>query len=253
MNRDKNNNKSGVALYSLVKDEIIELIKSKKYVAGDQLPTENEFCKMFDVSRTTTRIALQQLELEGRIYRAQGKGTFVSESKVKQSLSSTDKGFTQQMLAQGVRPKIKVVSSQVVPATEILATNLYLKVNDAINKLVRIRYANDEPIQYEVAYIPWGIAPGLVDDDCQGSLYHLLQSKYDVNILRTVETIDPILADDYISSTLQVQLGAPCLSIETTAYTDNDIPVEYSYAVFRGDRSNFTVERNYKDIKREKN
>lgn len=63
------------ALYSVIKFKIIELIKSGKYQANDQLPTESEFCEQYDVSRTTVRLALQQLELEGYIKRIQGKGT----------------------------------------------------------------------------------------------------------------------------------------------------------------------------------
>src|SRR5690625_1459625 len=112
-------NKSGVALYSLVKDKIIELIDSNNFTVGEQLPTETEFCKIFDVSRTTIRISLHQLELEGRIYRLQGKGTFVAESKVIQSLSNSDKGFAQQMIAQGIQPKAEVISLVVVPATKL--------------------------------------------------------------------------------------------------------------------------------------
>ncbi len=40
------------ALYSVIKFKIIELIKSGKYQANDQLPTESEFCEQYDVSRT---------------------------------------------------------------------------------------------------------------------------------------------------------------------------------------------------------
>lgn len=71
------------ALYSVIKFKIIELIKSGKYQANDQLPTESEFCEQYDVSRTTVRLALQQLELEGYIKRIQGKEHLYRRQKYK--------------------------------------------------------------------------------------------------------------------------------------------------------------------------
>lgn len=44
----------------------------------DKLPTEKELCEEYAVSRTTVRLALNELEQRGRIYRVQGKGSFVS-------------------------------------------------------------------------------------------------------------------------------------------------------------------------------
>ncbi|MCY8243976.1 GntR family transcriptional regulator, partial [Bacillus haynesii] len=70
-------------LHSQIKQDIVDKIESGYYPPGSLLPTESEFCKMFDVSRTTLRTALNHLLMEGAIYRKQGKGTFVAKGKVK--------------------------------------------------------------------------------------------------------------------------------------------------------------------------
>jgi GntR family transcriptional regulator len=233
------------ALYSQIKDKIETEIKGEKYKAGDALPSEFQLCRDYNVSRTTIRLALQQLELEGRINKVQGKGTFVSKPKIKQSLTSSTKGFIDQMIDQGLQPRSDVLSLKVIPADSALAAHLQIHANDPVNQFVRVRLADDEPLQYETIYIPWKIAPGLVDDDCQGSLFQLLKSKYNIHIDRTVESIEPILVTDTISKHLNIPIGAPAFSIETITYSSENTPIEYSSAIFRGDRSKFTVERFY--------
>ncbi len=94
------------------------------------------------------------------------------------------------------------------------------KENDPVHRLVRIRYANDEPLFYAISYIPWHFAPGLVNDEeaCKGSLYQTLQNKYGVKIHKTIEEIEPILANKSISEYLSVSEGSPVFSLETVTY-----------------------------------
>ncbi|WP_035174343.1 winged helix-turn-helix domain-containing protein, partial [Bacillus atrophaeus] len=48
-------------LHSRIKQDIVDKIESGYYPSGSLLPTESEFCKMYDVSRTTLRTALNHL------------------------------------------------------------------------------------------------------------------------------------------------------------------------------------------------
>ena len=47
------------------------------YRPGDKLPPERELAARFEVSRKTVRLALEEIERQGFIYRRVGKGTFV--------------------------------------------------------------------------------------------------------------------------------------------------------------------------------
>ncbi len=237
------------ALYAIIKTKIETEITSGIYKPGDALPTEFKLCHDYDVSRTTIRLALQQLELEGRIHKVQGKGTFVSKPKIHQSLTSVNQGFREQMIAQGLEPKTKVLSIKVIPAEASLAEHLNINEKDPVNQLIRIRYADEEPLQYETSYIPWRMAPGLVDEDCHGSLFELLRLKFNIQIHRTLESIEPILISDHISKHMNISTGTPAFSVETTTYNNDQSPLEFSIAVFRGDRSKFTVERHYTNIR----
>ena len=80
------------------------MIKNGEYQPNTKLPTEAEFCKSYEVSRTTVRTALQQLPSKAISTVIQGKGTFVSENKVRQSLTSTVENFSEQVTMQGKTP-----------------------------------------------------------------------------------------------------------------------------------------------------
>lgn len=237
--------KPGISLYSMVKDKILEMIKSGKYSVGQQLPTESELCKQYQISRTTVRLALQQLVLEGRIYRVQGKGTFVSKPKIHHSMTTLEKSFAEQMLDQGLSPDTYILELQVIPATSELAKSLQIEEMDPINKLARVRSADNEPMLYEISYLPWKLTPGLINEDCSGSLYKLLRSKFQLQVKRTVEFVEPILSDQSVSHYLNIPEGAPAFYLETITYNADGVPIEYSQGYFRGDRSKFVIERNY--------
>ncbi|MFQ3574509.1 MAG: GntR family transcriptional regulator [Thermodesulfovibrionales bacterium] len=65
-------------LYVQLIDIIKEKIKSGEWAINTMIPTEDELCNTFSVSKTTVRIAVSELVREGLLKRQQGKGTFVT-------------------------------------------------------------------------------------------------------------------------------------------------------------------------------
>lgn len=53
-----------------------------KLAPGDPIPSERELCERFGVSRITVRQALEQLTVNGEIYKLHGKGTFKSYNRI---------------------------------------------------------------------------------------------------------------------------------------------------------------------------
>lgn len=65
--------------YRQLKKEVLSWIAEALFKAHDQLPSENEIARRFEMSRQTVRQALGELEQEGWLYRIQGKGTFIAD------------------------------------------------------------------------------------------------------------------------------------------------------------------------------
>ncbi|WP_125604950.1 GntR family transcriptional regulator [Lapidilactobacillus bayanensis] len=63
--------------YLKIFEALAKQIWSGKYVANQQLPSENELAKTYHVSRITSKRALQELANIGLVERRQGSGTFI--------------------------------------------------------------------------------------------------------------------------------------------------------------------------------
>jgi len=73
-------------LYQVVEDHIRELIDGGTLVPGDLIPSEPQLAKQLDVSQGTVKKAIDNLVWERRLFRHQGKGTYVSNIDFNNSL-----------------------------------------------------------------------------------------------------------------------------------------------------------------------
>ena len=69
-------------LYIQIYHQIYHAIMDGTYKVGDKLPSEKEFCAMFNVSRVPVREALCALELNGLVDSMQGVGVYVKQRPV---------------------------------------------------------------------------------------------------------------------------------------------------------------------------
>jgi DNA-binding LacI/PurR family transcriptional regulator len=76
---------ASLPLYQQIYDKLIEDVNEGRLKPGDRLPSENELSQRFDVSRITSKRALEMLSNEGRVERVPGKGTFLSEAGMQAS------------------------------------------------------------------------------------------------------------------------------------------------------------------------
>lgn len=69
---------SPVPIYHQLKKLIQAQIESGLWQPGDRIPTENELCQMYEISRSPVRQALTELAYDGLLTRRPGLGTFVN-------------------------------------------------------------------------------------------------------------------------------------------------------------------------------
>lgn len=71
--------KSAERLGDQLYGQILEQIVSGAIKEGEKLPSENQICRLFEVSRPTVRAALMRLHADGLVVTRQGSGTVVQK------------------------------------------------------------------------------------------------------------------------------------------------------------------------------
>lgn len=238
---------SGVPLYYQLLGIIKRNIAGGILKPGDLLPSEAEISETYQVSRTTVRQALGALESEGLVYRRRGKGTYISNPKLRRKLDNLY-SFSNEMIQFGLVPKSKVISFEKLRPSLDLLKNLQISIdNEMVFKVVRVRLANEEPLLLETTFIPVHLCPFLDREMLEkDSLYRILIETAGLNPYYAVETYEPVIFKKSEAQILNCKPGMCGYFVERTSYLETGEVFEFTQSIMRGDRCRFEVEL-YKD------
>ena len=234
--------KGAVPLYIQIKKIIKDKILSKEYAAGDSLPSEAQLQEIFHVSRITARQAIAQLESEGRVERARGKGTRVLfQNKIEEQLAGI-KSFTNEMLERGIQPGTRWAHIELVKADRHVADIFGCKKGDLVYRLDRVRTGDDVPIVYFVSYFSRDRNLPLEDEKYTGSMYALLDELNIRKPVKTRENFKAITARKEEAEKLDIKKGDPLLIRERVSYDHEGNVLEYTISYYPGERYSYSIE-----------
>lgn len=230
----------GIALYHQLETELIDLINKGELKENDKLPSERELCDQYNVSRTTARQAIGELERKEYVFKVHGKGTFVSPKVYKQQLLKFY-SFTEEMKKLGKNPSSEILSFNLINADAKIAEKLKVEENSQVYEILRLRIADDIPMMLEFTYLPEYRFEGLKENMLQEKpMYDIFREVYNVSITKAKESFKPILISKNDSKILNVEDGTAAMRIERVTFENNNI-IEYTVSVSRGDKFEYTV------------
>jgi len=238
---------SPLPLYHQVNAHLKDLIRSGNLRIGDMLPPEKELSRAYHVGRQTIREALTRLVNENLLERYAGRGTFVSAPPDRTKFY-LDRSFTQQMADLGTESHSRVlrVSTGIIGDSMPLA--LHKKMGRPCLSLVRLRFGGSEPIGIQSAVVVTERCPDLDQHDFnQESLYNVLFTHYKLAIAEINNFVSAVSATDLQADLLQTSPNAPLLLVRTTAYLDNNEPIEANTSYYRADKYEFSSTHSYRE------
>lgn len=223
-------------LYQQLCDAVIQAINTGLLQPHARIPSDRELAETLGMSRMTIRHAMTELVREGWLYSQSGKGTFVRGPKMRQRQQILT-GFSQEWQQRGYQTHSRVLTAQLIPATASLAGELHVALHSVLAKLERLRFINDEPISLELVYLPYDLVPGILDHDfSHESLYAVLRSEYKHEFAWARQVVEADLPSAREASLLTIQRATPVLRGTRTLCLTDERVLEYSQAVYRGDR-----------------
>jgi GntR family transcriptional regulator len=228
--------------YRVIEDELKRKIEDGTYPMGSLIPKEMELAAQYQVSRPTVRQAVQDLVNQGLLEKKRKRGTMVCQTKIAQEFTHVIKSYDAEMQEKGLRTATRVLDFHQERADAAIAEQLEIAEDAPVYKLVRLRFAAEEPVVLVTTYIPATPVPKLASVDfTSASLYDYL-GKHGLTITRVRRRLEVTAATKQTSELLQVQHGAPLFYFHTYGYTKTNQLLEYSIAEYRGDLNSFEFE-----------
>ena len=233
---------NGKPRHEQISNWIREKIEDGSYAPDDQLLSENQFCKQFNVSRITVRRALQTLESEGVIYRRQGLGAFVSDKRVPQGMVRlTD--FVEDMARAGLEASSRIISFNPVPCPNDVAADLNIEPGKTVSRLDRLRLGNGEPVAFDSTWLPLFYGQLLDGFDLSSdTIYRIMEEEHGIPVLRGRYRLDAVNASAALAAQLQVVINKSLFLIERVSMTTTDKPIYFQRRYYRTDRVKYELE-----------
>jgi len=232
---------SFVPYYIQIVDQVRELIKKNKLKQGQTFCSEGEIARALRISKMPVRQAFQKLKSEGLLLVAKGKRPVVGSGRAPWNFQQL-RGFSEEMRRRGLVPSARLLSMSLEDPDPEVAQALKLTPGERVYRARRLRSVNGEPVAVVTSYLPARIFAGIDKQDLEKqSLYAIFEHGYQRRLQWAEEVIGAVSAGSEEAEVLQTSTGSPLLFIRETTYDSQNIAIEYSLSLLRGDRHTASV------------
>lgn len=234
-----NNN---IPLYVKTKEAIKQKIDEKVYKPGSMLPTENELCEAFQVSRVTIRKAVSELLKEGVLIRGYARRLMVKNVVLSRGIGNELNSLQEELEQRGKKCFSYILAFEVEDISPELAVEMDLPGGSKVIHIERLRYADDIPLCYQKLYLNYELCKDLDEKQIRTvSLYSILENDLNVKIYRAEQSVTATVASYKVAAMLELPHTESLILITRRGYTDQDVCFEYSETQYVASRYSLTM------------
>lgn len=225
-----------------VEEALAADIAAGRFVDDNRLPKETDLMARFGVGRHSIRRAMQQLQNRGLVQVEQGKGTFVRDARLDYRLSERTR-FSQNLLEQGREPLGQAIKEEAIPAPRRVSEALRLPPNEPVYHIVRLGFADEDPIGLSNAYFPVRRFPGFDRARRNGSSVSVILAEYGVtDYIRLRTDIIVRLPTREEARHLRQSEAQPIVLLKKVDVDMKGTPISYSKSIWPSERVQFSID-----------
>jgi GntR family transcriptional regulator len=153
--------------------------------------------------------------------------------------------FSEDMQQRGLKPGQHILEIGIIehPPLDVLQHLELPPETPFLFRVERVRTGDDQPIGLQTSYLvlPPGQTITRTELEQRGSLYAILQERFNINLHSADETLEVTIANPREAQLLEVPEGSPLLLSERVLWANDHRAVEFVKILYRGDRFRYTV------------
>jgi GntR family transcriptional regulator len=225
-------------LYRQLMQRLKSDIATGVYPVHGRIPSEQELCETYQVSRVTVRKALSDLVKDGLLIRHQGKGTYVAVPRIQRDLRQIT-SFHAACRIMGCTASTRLIHMHFTHAGPEDVENLHVEPGETVLEMCRLRYADNLPVMLETNRFSAAFSY-LAQEDLTQSLYDILL-RNGSEPSKAVHDIALSYAAPAQAKLLEVEPGTALLLLNECVYDQAGAPIHTSSQLIRGDRFTFRI------------
>jgi len=241
-------------LYIQVAHKLTKGIDTKRFPVGSLLPTEEELCAEYGVSRHTIREAIRHLRNQGMLSARRGIGTRVEARRTGNSYSQSLHSLSE--LAQhDNKTVLDVMSSERVTADAALASQLGSRVGKSFMHVQGLRRSRDKkkgPKSWTDVYIDKAYS-GVMKDGAvpRVALYTLIEKKYGETVVEIQQDIQASVVPKDRAPALGVKANSPALLITRRYFGAGGRLIEVTFNLHPASKFTYSMKLKLDDDRKE--
>ncbi len=231
----------GAPLHHQILAELQRQIHHGELKPGAALPSEGALMGRFGVARGTVRQAVAALRADGAVAGPRGRPPVVRDRRLAQPFTNL-LSFSAWIRSLGMEPSGGLVELALRPAGEESAAMLAVAPGSLVYHLVRVRYADGEPLLIERATLPRSVGALVAALDLERDSIYAELTRQGLTFASAHQTIDALQASTEDARLLGVAPHTPLLRVRRQAFAPDGAPLEWSDDRYLATRVTFTLD-----------
>ncbi|MDR0809290.1 MAG: GntR family transcriptional regulator [Gemmobacter sp.] len=233
----------GGKLYLQVQYDLQRRISSGEFKPEEMMPTEEQLCREYGVSRITVRRAVDGLVADLFVRRRQGVGTFVAGPR--HALQSVRmRAYLEDILALDRHLRFELLKTATIPAPARIAERLRIPEGADVCREDTIVLLNDQPFMVGDGHFPANLVSAIHPDDFAGHEQptERILHRAGIRIAYGEQSITAAAIPETSAAHLGLAPETPVIAVERLYFDERGAPVAFISGFYHPERYRLTTD-----------